>query len=371
MRIINTVVGLVLLFALAAAGQGFGKNYIRNEDFRWRVLKTDHFDIYFYEEAAFLADYTGDILETTYDRQRDMLEVNLERRIPVIIYMSPRHFQQNNIIPVTDAIGGFSEPLKHRLVMPFDGSQRRYESTMVHEFAHIMQYEVWYPNVGSLFTAIAQPAMWFIEGMPEHIAEDWDPQGEMTLRDAVMNEYLPTIEELEVFDYLPNPYLGYKCSQSLVDYLAETYGEEVISDLLHTYKKKALKKTDDVLEDVIGIKEKELSDDWHVWVKKRYWPMIAEKQQLKDFSTMVTPRDDKDEFVTYFKPQWSPSGDLIACLTVKDRFLDIFLINAETGEKFENLTKGYSLNKYENIFYQENGLSWSPDGDYIAFIGRK
>lgn len=371
MRITGVITAFVLLFTTLAAAQGFGKNYIRDEDFKWRVLKTDHFDIYFYEEEAFLADYTGDILESAYDRQRDMLEVNLARRIPVIVYMSPRHFQQNNIYPVSDSIGGFADPLKHRLVMPFDGSQRRYESTLVHEFAHIMQFEVWYPNIGSLMTAVSQPAQWFVEGMPEHIADDWDPMGEMTLRDAVMNEYLPTVEELENFAYLPNPYLGYKCGQSLVDYLVEIYGEEVIGDIMHSYKKKTLKKTDDVLEEVIGMKSNELNDDWHVWVKKRYWPMIVEKQQLKEFSTLVTPRDDKDEYITYFKPQWSPSGDLIACLTVKDRFLDIFLINAETGEEFDNLTKGYSLNKYEYIYYSENGLSWSPDGDHIAFIGKK
>ena len=234
-----------------------------------------------------------------------------------------------------------------------------------------MQFEIWYPNVASLFAAVAQPAEWFVEGMCEHLADDWDPMGEMVLRDLVMSESLPTIEELEDFSYLPNPYYGYKCGQSLVDYLVETYGEDVVGDILHTYKKKTLKKTDDVLEDVIGIKTRELNDDWQVYVKKRYWPMIAEKQQLKDFSTLVTPRDDKDDYITYFKPQWSPSGDLIACLTIKERFLDLFLINAETGEKFDNLTKGYSLNKYENVFYAENGLSWSPEGDNIAFIGRK
>jgi WD40 repeat protein len=361
----------VLVSAVAASGQGFGKSVIRNERMKWRILETEHFDIYFYEEEAFLADYAAEEAEFAYARVSDDLEVELSRRIPIIVYMSGRHFEQNTIYPVSgEGVGGFAEPLRRRVVLPFNGSQRQFEDTLTHEITHQMTFEELYPTAGSLFGTLAPPE-WFMEGLPEHVANDWNPEGEMVLRDAVMYDYLPTVEEMETFDYLPSIYLGYKCGQSLCDYIAETYGEEALTDLLKTFAHSKLRKTDDALDEVLGVKGDELTEDWHVYLKRRFWPQIEEKQQTKEFAELLSPRDDRTDKIAYFKPKWSPSGDMMACLTVKNRFIDIFLMNAETGEKFENITKGYTLNEYDYVMYLENGLSWSPDGNFIAFVAKK
>ncbi len=81
------IIMIMLLIAFSSVlAQGFGKNYIRNEDYKWYVLKTDNFDIHYYKGSEFLADYTAEMLEEIYSRQRDLLQINLERRIPVILY---------------------------------------------------------------------------------------------------------------------------------------------------------------------------------------------------------------------------------------------------------------------------------------------
>lgn len=368
------LVSVVLIFAFGAGGavaQGFGKSLVRNERFSWRVLPTEHLDVYYYEEEAFLAAWAAEVAEDAFTRIADAWDVDVKRRIPVIIYMSTRHFEQNNINPVIgEGVGGFSEPLRRRLVMPYDGSQRRFEQTMTHEMAHIMQFEILFPTFGAAFSSVSPPD-WFMEGLAEYMADDWNPEGEMVLRDAVMTANIPDLKDLADFNYVENPYAAYKLGQSVLDYIAETYGEDAPVKILRAFEKSTLRRPDDALEDALGIKLADLNEDWKVWLKKRYWPLIGEKVQLKDFATQLTPKEDRRKNISYFKPQWSPSGDLIACLTVKERFLDIFLINAHTGEKFQNLTKGYTLSKYEYIMYLENGISWSPDGNYIAFVGKK
>jgi len=360
-----------VITAVAASGYGFGKSVIRNERMKWRILETEHFDIYFYEEEAFLADYAAEEAEFAYARVSDDLEVDLSRRIPIIVYMSARHFEQNTIYPISgEGVGGFAEPLRRRVVLPFNGSQRQFEETLTHEITHQMTFEELYPTAGSLFGTLAPPT-WFMEGLPEHVADDWTPEGEMVLRDAVMYDYLPTVEEMDTFDYLPSIYLGYKCGQSLCDYIAEIYGEEALTDLLKTFAHSKLRKTDDALDEVLGVTGDELTEDWHVYLKRKFWPQIEEKQQTKEFAELLSPRDDRADKIAYFKPKWSPSGDMLACLTVKDRFIDIFLMDAETGEKFENITKGYTLNEYDYLMYLENGLSWSPDGNFVTFVVKK
>lgn len=360
--------GVVFTAARAAA---FGKSVVRNEKLSWRVLPTEHYDIYYYEEEDFLLDWAAEIAEDAYVEMSDALDVELKKRVPVILYMSARHFEQNNISPVSgEGVGGFSEPLKGRVVIPYNGSQRQFEDTMVHEMVHIFQFNVLFPTLGALFT-VGAPPDWFMEGLATYYGNDISPEGEMVLRDAVMTENVPDLEQLSNFGYLPSPYLGYKLGQSVMAYLVETYGDDAPAELLHAFGGTTLRRPDSALEDAFGIKLADLDEDWKVWLRQRYWPLIGEKDQLKDFATELTPKDDRREYISYFKPGWSPSGDLVACLTVKERFLDIFLVNAETGEKFENLTKGYSLSKYEYIMYLENGLSWSPDGDFIAFVGKK
>ena len=360
--------GVVFTAARAAA---FGKSIVRNEKLSWRILSTEHFDIYYYREEDFLLDWAAEIAEDAYVSISDELGYDLSRRIPIILFMSARHFEQNNISPVSgEGVGGFSEPLKSRLVMPYNGSQRQFEETMVHEMAHIFQFDMLFPTIGAVFTAAAPPD-WLMEGMATYYGNDVDPEGEMVLRDAVMSENVPDLEQLSNFGYLPSPYVGYKLGQSVMQYLVETYGDDALAELLEAFKGTTLRRPDSALEDAFGIKLADLNEDWRVWLRQRYWPLIGEKEQLKDFATELTPKDDRRDYISYFKPKWSPSGDLVACLTVKERFLDVFLVNAETGEKFENLTKGYSLSKYEYIMYLQNGLSWSPDGNFIAFVGKK
>lgn len=355
----------------AARAAAFGKSIVRNEKFSWRVLPTEHFDIYYYGEEDFLLDWTAEIAEDAYVEMSDELGVDLGKRIPIVIFMSARHFEQNNISPVSgEGVGGFSEPLKNRLVMPYNGSQRQFEETMVHEMTHIFQFDVLFPTMGALFTAAAPPD-WFMEGMATYYGNDVDAEGEMVLRDAVMSENVPDLDQLHDFRMLPDPYLGYKLGQSVMQYLIETQGDDAPAELLHAFEGTVLRRPDDALDDAFGIKLADLNEDWKVWLRQRYWPLIGEKDQLKDFATELTPKEDRRDYISYFKPNWSPSGDLVACLTVKERFLDIFLVNAKTGEKFENLTKGYSLSKYEYIMYLQNGLSWSPDGNFIAFVGKK
>jgi len=148
------VLFLALLASFAAANAGaFGKSVVRNEKFSWRVLATEHFDIYYYEEEDFLLDWAAELAEDAYDKVSDNLGFDLSKRVPVVVFMSARHFEQNNISTVSgEAVGGFAEPLKGRLVMPYNGSQRQFDETMTHEMTHIFQFELLFPTFGALFT---------------------------------------------------------------------------------------------------------------------------------------------------------------------------------------------------------------------------
>ena len=125
-RKILALIVLTSLLSTAAAAQEtyFGKNKVRYRDFDWNYIQTRHFDIYFYEDAYSIAKFSAEVLESAYKEVADELNYNLQDRVPVFLYNSPNEMQQTNIIPnlLSEGIGGFTEPFKNRIAVPFNGS---------------------------------------------------------------------------------------------------------------------------------------------------------------------------------------------------------------------------------------------------------
>lgn len=91
-----------------AAGQYFGRNTVRYETFDFRVLETDHFDIYYYEEERAAAVMAGQMAERWYARISRLLDYEFEDRQPFILYADGPAFRQTTAIPgqVGKAPGG-------------------------------------------------------------------------------------------------------------------------------------------------------------------------------------------------------------------------------------------------------------------------
>ena len=131
----------VFLFVLFIVGQNahgqyyFGRNKIQYNNFEWYVLKTEHFDIYYYPEMRELAEIGAAYAEETYHLLEDKFNHNILRRIPLIFYATHAHFQETNTIPyiVPEGVGGFFEFLKGRVVVPANGSVSQFKRVLRHE----------------------------------------------------------------------------------------------------------------------------------------------------------------------------------------------------------------------------------------------
>ena len=104
-RITLAFAALVALVCAAPAHAQFGKNKVQYDDFNFKVLETEHFDIHYYpEEEAAVMD-AARMAERAYARLSKIFRHDWERRKPLILYASQSDFQQTNIFPVSD-IGG-------------------------------------------------------------------------------------------------------------------------------------------------------------------------------------------------------------------------------------------------------------------------
>src|SRR6478672_13911717 len=85
-----SLVAAALALPAVASAQGgyFGGNKVQYHEFKFKVLATDHFDIYFYPEEEEAARLASRMAERWYARLSVVLNHQLRGRQPLILYAS-------------------------------------------------------------------------------------------------------------------------------------------------------------------------------------------------------------------------------------------------------------------------------------------
>ena len=170
--------------------QYFGQNKIQYQSFNFKIIKTDHFDIYYYPDENEMADEAALMAERWYARYANLFQHQLSSRQVLILYASSAQFDQTNTISgqLGEGTGGVTEPIKRRIVLPVGGSLAETNHVIGHELVHAFQYDITGTRGGA--QAIQGPALermplWFVEGMAEYfsLGPD-DPNTAMWMRDA-------------------------------------------------------------------------------------------------------------------------------------------------------------------------------------------
>ena len=130
----SSVAGIALAIAGIAEAQYFGRNKVLYEKFDYKMLTTDHFDIYYYPEEEAAVQLAARMAERWYARLSKVLRHELSGRQPLILYAAHPHFQQTNALPgeVGEGTGGVTEMLKRRIVLPFAGGMAETDHVLGH-----------------------------------------------------------------------------------------------------------------------------------------------------------------------------------------------------------------------------------------------
>jgi hypothetical protein len=346
----------------AQVGNTFGRNKVQYHDFEWSILATEHFDIYYYEEERPLAERAARMAERSYDLLSDALGHEIERRIPLILYASHNQFQQTNTVGgiISEGVQGVTESLKHRVILPFTGSYADFNHVLTHELVHAFQFDVMARSERRMNPLQRTIPLWFMEGMAEYLSVGLDKGTETWIKDALNNEGLVTVAELNsLFDIRV-----YRFGQALWYYIGETYGEDVVGELLqkiffHGNFGRSITET-------LGIDEEELTAEWHAWVDENFQSTVA-YQDLEDISRRVTHHSGYYYNLNVI-PALSPSGDQVAYLSNQNLYNDIILQDLDDGDK-RVIVHGGRSGSFESLRFLDTHLSWSRDGRFIALVG--
>ncbi len=113
---------LILGTAIPSDAQYFGRNKVQYERFAFKVLATEHFDIYYYPEEEAAIKIAARLAERWHARLTKLLAHELRGRQPLIMYAAHPHFQQTNILDgIGEGTGGVTESNRRRVILPFAG----------------------------------------------------------------------------------------------------------------------------------------------------------------------------------------------------------------------------------------------------------
>ncbi len=324
------VAALVMLLFLAVSVFGQNPTHLN-----WREYETEHFIVYYPEGQEFTAYQAIEIAEDVHE--------------PLVNMYGPVDTKVHIVIKDTEdyANGGayFYDNKIELSATSLDYDFRSYSNwlrnVVTHELTHIysikqtMKAPRWlpmvyfqqieyqeekredvlqgYPNVMvSYAVPMFNPPGWLSEGVAQFQAsgarfERWDTHRDMILRQSSLNDNLLSIEEMGLLNWsgLENE-MVYDHGYSLILYIAETYGEDKVPELMNAMSASSAVTFNASSKRVLGISQDELHDNWRNSLKTHYRAVEQSLGTLKEGEIFR-----KSGFINGF-PTWSPDGTKLA-----------------------------------------------------------
>jgi Tol biopolymer transport system component len=371
------LIGLLIVAASAAAtplpAQYFGRNKVQYRTFDFKVLKSPHFDVYFYPEEEAAARDAARMAERWYARLSRLFDHKFEERQPLILYAAHPDFQQTGTLSgiIGEGTGGFTEVFKQRVVMPFAYSYEETDHVLGHELVHAFQYDIsGLGRAGGGLEAAAQRYQvpsWFTEGMAEYLSVGpVDPLTAMWVRDAALEGNLPTIEKMT---YDPNIF-PYRWGQALWAYVGGRWGDAAIGQILKLSGQGV--PFDEAFVRVLNLSLEQLTADWHTSIRRAYLPMLRDRREAREIARPLITQNRAGGRLNV-APSLSPDGRYVAFISEMD-YLDaeLYLADAQTGRVIRRLQKGAAFDPhFGSLRYINSAGTWSPDSKRFAFSAQR
>ena len=353
-----------LLLPEAVEGQYFGRNKVQYDSFEFQVIKTPHFDIHYYEQAAVAIEDAARMSERWYERLARTFQHEFERPKPVILYADHPDFQQTNTLQgfISEGTGGVTESLKNRVIMPLAGTYHDTDHVLGHELVHAFQYNIAQSRSGGGLRGMAQLPLWAVEGMAEYLSVGReDPLTAMWLRDALLRDDVPTLQQMTK----ERRFFPYRFGQAFWTYIGGTYGDEAVTEL---YRRSLRVGWENALVGVLGKTHDTVSVEWHAAIESEYRPLIAGRSAPGEVGALLlAPSTGAGS--QNVAPSVSPDGRYVAFISEKDLFsVDLFLADARTGRIIRKLSSAAADAHMDALRFLDSSGSWSPDGQLFAFV---
>lgn len=349
---------------MAQPGYQFGQNKVQYKKFDWAVLRTEHFDVHYYTEAAETARDAARMAERGYAYLSATLDHKIKGRIPLVLYASLNDFQQTTVVSdlFDDGTRGVTEGLRKRVALPITGSYREFNHVLVHELVHVFQFDLM--STRSNLNRF-DPPLWFVEGMAEYLSVGMDNITRMWVRDGLLNNDLVSVQELGS----THDIRVYRLGESVWYYVGEKHGKKKVGEIFKTAV--TYGDIERSFKEHIGFDFKGLTKEWHAFAKADAMPADSSLQRVDEVAQRLSKQ------AGYFHrmnlvPALSSDGKHLAYVANKNLTDEIYLLSLKDNGKYDErlLIKGGQSRDFESLRFFDTTINWSRDGQRLAFVSK-
>jgi WD40 repeat protein len=363
---------MMLVLLLAASGgeaQYFGRNKVEWEHFKFKVLKTEHFDIYYYDAEKDVVGDVGRMAERWYQRLSKVFFNHQFGRKPIVLYANSADFQQTTTTGelIGEGTGGFTDSFMNRVVLPLTGDYAENDHVLGHELVHVFQYDIasslsrgQTPGPNQHRFDLERLPLWLVEGMAEYFSKGRiDPLTAMWMRDATNHDRLPDLRKLT-----NDPrYFPYRYGQALLAYIGGRFGDDEVVRLFLAAGAGGL---EEAFPRALGLSADRVFKDWHEASRELYEPVMLRRPE--NLGTPVLGKKNNRGMLD-ISPSISPDGHWIAFFSSRDLFsIDLYLADARTGKVLRRLVSADTDPHFDALRFIDSAGSWSPDSTRLAFV---
>ncbi len=362
---------LVLLALVAGAPSaqiGFGLFNGRNHpELDWQVATTEHFEIVYPSrlagieaEAAAVAEATFDALTVTFSADSTALAF----RDPIRIYLSDEDEIANGVAYNVGS-SGFTTIWVHvnESAEIWTGDVKWLRKVIAHEVAHLIHYRAVRSNLGLLdvFFSDPLPSFW-TEGLAQYATERWDAQrGDRWLRTATFEDRLSYTDGTSP----QNGRLRYAVGNSQVRYLAESRGDSTLAQILahRTPVLLGLGRVHDfptAFRAVTGESYSTFNEEWRKHVNVYYNTQAGQMERLDSLG--VDPFGLPGQVV--YDVAFSPDTARVAAVVLPSLARPVRRLITIKNPGADSTAGDLRILAEGSI---SGPISWSPDGEHIAF----
>lgn len=344
--------------------QDFGKNRVQYQLFNWTYFGYDRYQVYLYEGGQEIAKYVAHQTEAHLKDIERRLDFETDEKIQVLVYNNQGDYRQSNLglsAEENGNLGGVTKIVGSKLSVYFTGNHADLDKQIRAGIAEVLVNDMLYGgrtrDMVKNSTLLVVPD-WFKNGLISYLSETWSIDLDNQVMDGIVNDRYYNFNKLSGQE-------ATVAGHALWSYIADTYGEAVIPNIL--YMSKVSRNVESAFTFVIGSNVRNLTYEWMDAFARRNMGVDTTQYLPKTDPVLANPKSSRN----YYQLKISPNGKKVAYVTNELSQYKVWLKDlSEENSKPKRIAKwGPKIDRINDLTYPL--LAWHPTGSALAMIQEK
>lgn len=359
----------LLLFAMSFAGaqfydgsnMQFGKNRVQYDEFEWQYFRFKNYETYFYTGGKEIAIYSAKAAKRHISEIERFLEFYNHESIRYILYNKYDHYKQSNIgiVDEHNNLGGVNKVIGTKVFLYFEGDHQKLERDLKAGTAEVLLSNYLYGgdwrNIVRNSDMYKMPE-WYFGGLISYLSRGWDTEVNDIVKDGTLSGRYRKLVQLEGDEAT---YAGH----SVWKYIADTYGESVIANIL--FVTKINRDVESGFLYVLGVNLKDLMEEWNNYLKEKYNKDQFEVQMPNESILKTKTRKNRK----YYEIKLDPNGRYFAFANNRKGKKKLFIYDTQLDKRKKIFKHGIKLDRPTHYLYPK--IAWHPTGEILAYVYQK